>query len=319
MHLIRREFLAAVLLGWYGRRAYSQTQSGDGAIVITHLTGEMPGLGPYARAYAPVLPRKLGNRVIFEGSSSPILPTGRFLRERPPDESLLHVGPTLIIHAEMARVYGGHESGLEAFAPIALLAAEPLVVLVAPSGRWKTIAALVEDARADRDVSYGCDRRHELPHVATEAFLQAAGASAPHLSWATPDISMWAVARGRSSFCLTPLPAAERYLGAGALWPLAVTSARRVSSLPEVPTLVEAGYPLTLAKWLGLFASAEASPTALARFRDAVDQTVSDEEFLLRLGGWKQYLDYRPASEFARYLAEQRQLFARTVDRIGKI
>jgi len=140
-------------------------------------------------------------------------------------------------------------------APIIPLGNTPLVMLVAPSKHYRDVAAFVEAARAGRgSMTYASGGAGSITHLAIEAFRLAAGFEAVHVPLKGAPEAITEVLAGRADIYFSPLPAALRFLQDGTLQALAVSSSSRTATLPDVPTLAEAGYPeATYNFWIGLF------------------------------------------------------------------
>jgi tripartite-type tricarboxylate transporter receptor subunit TctC len=93
---------------------------------------------------------------------------------------------------------------------------------------------------------------------------------------------------GRIDFYFIPLAAAASALGSGKLNVLAVSSPKRAALLPNVPSIVEAGYPDAVFRfWVGLSAPAHTPPAIVAKLHDATEKAVADpdmKEKLAKLG-----------------------------------
>lgn len=147
---------------------------------------------------------------------------------------------------------------LRDFAPVTLLGSSPYVVLVHPSVPAATLKDLVAHARArPGQVNYASAGNASLAHLGTALFASMAGIRMNHVPYKSSALSVLDLVAGRIDLLFgTPSPVLP-HLRAGKLRALAVTSARRASFLPELPTVAESGFPgYELSLWFGLFAPA---------------------------------------------------------------
>jgi tripartite-type tricarboxylate transporter receptor subunit TctC len=129
---------------------------------------------------------------------------------------------------------------LNDFTPVAMLGQTPLVVVTA-AGRYKSIGELVAAARANPGkLNYATVGIGSAAHFGAEQLAVSEGFSAQHIpfkggEWLTE------VMAGRVDFAVTPVTSAIGLIRDGKLTPLAISSSTRSASLPNVPTMVEAG------------------------------------------------------------------------------
>lgn len=153
---------------------------------------------------------------------------------------------------------------LRDFAPVTLFGSSPYVVLVHPSVPATSLKELVAHARArPGQVNYASAGNASLAHLGTALFASMAGIQMNHVPYKSSALSVLDLVAGRIELLFgTPSPVLP-HLRAGKLRALAVTSTRRASFLPDLPTVAESGFPgYELALWFGLFAPA-GTPAAI--------------------------------------------------------
>jgi tripartite-type tricarboxylate transporter receptor subunit TctC len=128
------------------------------------------------------------------------------------------------------------------FAGIALFGVVPNVLLVAPSKNIKSAKELVERAK-DGQMSFSSAGVGSATHWAAERFLLSAGIKATHIPFRGGPEALTEVMTGRVDFCFVGISSATAFINDGRLLPLAVSTTRRSSALPNVPTTVELGFP----------------------------------------------------------------------------
>ncbi|MDM0067581.1 tripartite tricarboxylate transporter substrate binding protein [Variovorax sp. J31P207] len=138
---------------------------------------------------------------------------------------------------------------------VAHVAYTPVVIVTRSDSKFKTLADVVAAARATPDsITYGSPGNGTTIHLAGEIFKSAANIKMRHVPYKGSNAAMMDVLAGNVDLMVSSLPSAMSQIQGGKLRPLAVTSARRSSSLPDVPTVAELGYKgFDVSTWYGLF------------------------------------------------------------------
>ena len=193
------------------------------------------------------------------------------------------------------------------FDEISLLASQPSIIAVNLSVRARTLKELVALMQAEPGkLGFGSAGQGTASHLANEQFLISAGAKATHVPYKSAGLAASALLGGEIQFMVTNTATAVPLVRAGKVRGLAVTSARRVSSVPELPTATEAGVPgYEYLTWYGILSPAGLPRPLLARLnRDAttVLQSPQVAERFAALG-----LDAQPSTpeEFKKYVSAE--------------
>lgn len=143
-------------------------------------------------------------------------------------------------------------------AGISLLGASPLVLVVNPSFAAKSVADLIEMAKArPGSINFGSGGVGTTPHMAAELFLFTSGIRMTHVAYRGEAPAIADVVAGQLPLLFANVSVATGQVKAGALRALAVTSPARAPGLPDVPTLAEAGIKgADVETWFGLTAPA---------------------------------------------------------------
>ena len=138
---------------------------------------------------------------------------------------------------------------------VAHVAYTPVVIVTSVNSRFKNMADVVTAAKAAPDqITYGSPGNGTTIHLAGEIFNTAAGIKLRHIPYKGSNPAMMDVLAGNVDLMVSSLPSAMGQIKAGKLHALAVTSARRSTSLPDVPTVAETGYKdFDVSTWYGLF------------------------------------------------------------------
>ena len=132
-------------------------------------------------------------------------------------------------------------------------------------------AALVSYARANPGkLNYGSAGASSIIRLACELFKAEAGIDIVHVPYKGIGPAVVDLLAGQVQITIADVPAVLQHIRSGALKPLAITSAKRVPMLPDVPTMGEVGYPKVLSdNWYGLIAPAGTPPEVQKRLQAA--------------------------------------------------
>lgn len=147
---------------------------------------------------------------------------------------------------------------LKDFAPISLLATNPFVLVVNPSIPANSVKELVELLKKNPGkYSFASSGSGATAHLMVVLFNQMAGVDAVHVPYKGSSQSVADVVSGQVAYTIETVPAVISYVKSGRLRALAVTSSKRSTSMPELPTISEAGLTgYDLVGWIGLMAPA---------------------------------------------------------------
>ncbi|MGZ5130983.1 MAG: Bug family tripartite tricarboxylate transporter substrate binding protein [Caldimonas sp.] len=181
------------------------------------------------------------------------------------------------------------------FTPITGVARVPNVLVMSPETAARLGIASVADlvAYAKRNpgkLNYGSGGNGSAGHLAGEMFKAQAGVFMVHIPYAGGNPAQLALLAGQVDLNFDNLAAASANIKAGKLKALAVTTARRSSAMPEVPTIAEAGRSLGLGSfdidtWFGLFGPARLPAEVTARLNKAFVDALDSSELRARLAG----------------------------------
>jgi tripartite-type tricarboxylate transporter receptor subunit TctC len=138
---------------------------------------------------------------------------------------------------------------------VAHVAYTPVVIATAVNSKYKTLADVVTAARAAPDtITYGSPGNGTTIHLAGHLFEKAANVQIRHIPYKGSNPALMDALAGNVDLLVSSVPSAIAQIKAGKLRALAVTSAARSSSLPDVPTVAELGYKgFDVSTWYGLF------------------------------------------------------------------
>jgi tripartite-type tricarboxylate transporter receptor subunit TctC len=191
------------------------------------------------------------------------------------------------------------------FAPVSLLAAVPLVLVVPLTVSANSVAELVAHLRsAAGPFNYGSAGTGASGHLAGEMFKRMSGVTMEHVPYRGDAAAMPDLISGRLVLSFVNLPAAIGAIREGTLRALAVTSSTRSAALPNVPTVREAGLPeFQVDPWYGLMAPAGTPAQAIARLHEVFSAALAEPMVQERLAGLGAQVLAGSPPEFAAALA----------------
>jgi tripartite-type tricarboxylate transporter receptor subunit TctC len=182
----------------------------------------------------------------------------------PPDGYTIVMGGTgtLAISPALGRPLG--YDPLKDFAPITLIATTPYVLVAHPSVPAKTVRELIELAKSEPGkLNYASGGSGSAPHLIGEMFRSRAGVNIVHIPYKGSTPAKIDLVAGRVQLFFTGIPPVASEIRNGTLRALGVTSAKRTSTLPDVPTIAESGVRgFDVSPWFGVLAPAK-TPVAI--------------------------------------------------------
>jgi tripartite-type tricarboxylate transporter receptor subunit TctC len=190
--------------------------------------------------------------------------------------------------------------------PIAMLGAQPSVLVAAPGKNFNTVAALVSAAKArPGQLDFASAGIGSASHIAGERFRLAAGLQVQHIPYRGPVEALSDLMTGRIDFYFLPIAPALPLIKQGKVVALAVSTPARAQSLPDVPTIAEAGYPdAEYLFWGGISAPAKTPRAIVEKLNREINKALrlpAIEEKLQHLGAQPQPMT---PDQFAKFFAD---------------
>jgi tripartite-type tricarboxylate transporter receptor subunit TctC len=173
------------------------------------------------------------------------------------------------------------------FAPVAVVAAIPSVLVVHPLVPAKSMKELVALARRNPDkLSYGSGGVGSTPHLASELLKSLAGVKMLHVPYKSATIALTGAMSGEVDVVVVASSSAAPYVKNGRLRALAVLDGKRVAAMGEVPTAAEVGFPQLLAvNWYALLAPRDTPVAIVERLNAEAVKAINAPETRERLAG----------------------------------
>jgi tripartite-type tricarboxylate transporter receptor subunit TctC len=205
--------------------------------------------------------------------------------------------------------------------PIALLGADPTILVVRADAPWKTVKEFEAAAKKEPGkYSFSSSGVYGTLHMAMAMFASAADIKLKHVPFNGAGPAVTAILGGHVDALASGPGPVLVHIKAGKLRPLANWGTKRIAVLPDVPTFAELGYKnVEFYIWAGLFAPKDVPAPIMDKLRAAVRTSAATPEFIgamEKLGSPVAYLD---APEFTTFWAADAALLAEAVKRVGKV
>ena len=241
---------------------------------------------------------------------------------RPDGYTIMTALSSISIIPEADKLFGRQPAyTMEGFAPIALISADPTVLVVAADAPWKSVKDLVEDAKKrPGEISFSSSGVYGTLHMAMEMFAHAAGIKLKHVPFAGGGPAVTALLGNHvQALASGPGPVIAQ-VKAGKLRPLASWGEKRLAAFPDVPTFKELGYnDVEFYIWSGVFAPAKTPEPVLKTLREAVAKAVEDAEFRAAMEKLETPIAYLDAPQFKEFWAKDAARLAKAVQQVGKV
>jgi len=193
------------------------------------------------------------------------------------------------------------------FAPITRFGYGSLLLTVHPGLPVTSVRELIALAKAKpNSLNYGSPGNGTPPHLAAELFKRAAGIEATHVPFKGGGAMMQALLGGHVSYSLEGLTAQLPHVRAGTLRALGVTGAQRTPSLPDVPTIAEAGVPgFQITQWYGFFAPAKTPPAVVDRLNRELVAIMKDPDTQKKFADQGADVVTNTPAEFGRFVQSE--------------
>lgn len=274
--------------------------------------------GGFADTYARILGDELGKKwktvVTVENTAGAGGNTAAsFIANQEPDGYNILVTTTAI--AINPTLYKSLDYKLDDLTGIAVPVSSPETIATHPS-QPGTLKAFLE-AHQGKEITFATAGVGSGSHIAAEYFLKViAKVNAAHVPFRGGALSVQAALGNQvnmvaSSFGVTPQVVEKALTG------LAVASAERNPTMPDVPTYAEGGYPFIAESWVGLFAPSKTPPEVVEKLNGAINEIMSEPEVQKKLSDMGYQLHIRTVPEVAAYVKEEGAKWGEMVKAIG--
>lgn len=233
-------------------------------------------------------------------------------------------GYTLLVNASLHVIYPSLYpkmafDSIKDFSPVSQIAQVPLILVVNPDLPVKSVKDLIALAKAQPGkLRFSSSGNGAAPHLAGEAFKLHTGVDMQHIPYKGSAPALADLMGGHVDLMFDSLPSSVAHVKSGKLRPLAVSTAKRVPSMPNLPTIAESGVPgFDLGTWYGVWAPA-------GTHKDIVNQVSGEIAKILKLPEVRERLATLGAEpvgsapdEFAAYCRSELSMWAKVVKDSG--
>jgi tripartite-type tricarboxylate transporter receptor subunit TctC len=272
-----------------------------------------------ARAFAAELGPKLGTTMVVEnraGASGAI--GAAYVASAPADGHTLLLGANAVLVVNPVLnpklTYRG-----DSFAPIGVIAEIPLVLVTNPALPVKSLKDVVEyGKRSPVQMNFASPGQGTQMHLVGELFKAQTGIAMTHIPYNGSAPALMDVAAGQVQLAFDPVNSALPQIRAGKLRAIAVTGPKRAASLPDVPTVAEAGMPaLGATAWFSIMAPAATPEPALARLRQALGEVLKNPAMAARLAVLGAEIPAVEPAQSAGYIEQERVRWTQIIRSAG--
>jgi tripartite-type tricarboxylate transporter receptor subunit TctC len=279
----RRPWLAAASLALFAAAftPFAQAQDWPGTRPHTWVVPYPPAgsTDVMARTIAQRVGAALGASVIVDnkpGATGTI--GGAFVAKASPD------GTTALVTTIGAQAIAPHLMGklpyepLRDLAPVALIGTIPNVMVAATSQPFKTVAELLATAKSRKgEIAYASGGNGTISQMQAELLAMRSDVKLLHVPYKGDTPALQDTLGAQVQFMFTPVAAALPHIQAGKLRALAVTSAARLKSLPEVPTMAQAGQKdFVVEQWLAIYLPARTPAATVQRLNAEINKALHE-------------------------------------------
>ena len=241
---------------------------------------------------------------------------------KPDGYTLLLALSSISIIPEADKLFGRPPAfTVDQFAPVALISADPTILVVRTESPWKTAKQFIEDAKKrPNQISYSSSGIYGTLHMAMELLSHGAGVKLRHVPYAGAGPALTALLGGHVDALASGPSVILPQIKAGKLRPLAGWGDKRVASLPDVPTFKELGYPeAEFYIWAGLFAPKGTPEPALRTLREAARAGVADPDFKSAMDKLDTPIAFKQGEEFQKFFEADARRLADGVRKVGRV
>jgi tripartite-type tricarboxylate transporter receptor subunit TctC len=238
-----------------------------------------------ARLMGQKLSAALGQTLLVDNRAGAGGSIGSELVARAAPDGYTFLGATISTHAINVSLYPklGYDP-VKSFVPVILIGTNPTVLVVNQASPYKTLQDVIAAAKAKKPLNAASAGNGTSQHLSLELLKLRAGIDITHIPYKGSAPAIQDVLGGQVDMMFDTTIVAGPHIEAGKLRALAVTSAQRLPSMPNVPTVAESGVPgYEVISWQAVYAPAGTPPAIVQRMHDEINKILQQPEFRERL------------------------------------
>ena len=271
------------------------------------------------RIVAEKFAERLGQPFVADnrGGANTVIGSEIVARATPDGHTLLIVSASIAVNPSLVRKLP--YDTLRDFAPIGTVASGPYLMVIHPAVPAKSVSEFIAWAKAQQGkANYASTGRGGPPHLAAELLKSTAGIDMQHIPYKGGGAVLPDLIAGRVSMFFGSIATLRPHVESGRVRAIGMTTAKRASAMPDVPTFIEsglAGYEVN--GWYGLLTTGNAPRAVVGRLSDTLRQILADAD--TRAQFFKNGLDPYPlsADAFANLLRAEISKWAKVVSAAG--
>ena len=270
------------------------------------------------RAIASKFQELLGQPGVVEnkpGANGAI--AAEFVAKADPDGYTVLVGSIGVFSINTALFKDLRYDPVRDFAPVTLAVTTPNVLITKPALAAKSVKELIEADKGGR-LSYCSSGTGSSDHLTAELLKQIAGGAAVHVPYRGGAACQTDIMGNQVDYSFQNLGAVTNYIKSGRMKALAVTAKTRHPQLPDVPTVVEAGFPdLVVTSWQAAAAPAKTPREVVAKLNDAMVRALRSADVRERMNQIGFDVVASGPEEFGKFMREEVERWTRVVQKGG--
>lgn len=244
-----------------------------------------------------------------------------YVANQPDGYNILVTTPNLYLVIEKDKLYGIKSPfTLDQIALLALLSADPLIMVVHPSLPVKSAKELVALARSrPNELVFSTSGPYGITHTPQALFMEATKTKMRHLPTTGGGPAITQALGGHAQVTGGGPAAIYPYVQSGKLRPIASWGVKPHPSMPQVPTFKSQGIDIEAYLWVGLFTSSGVPEPVQLKMREMIAKVAADPQFRQALENVQVVPDYRDAPEFRKFFDADYKRMAGAIKAIGKL
>jgi tripartite-type tricarboxylate transporter receptor subunit TctC len=204
------------------------------------------------------------------------------------------------------------------YTPITNAAITPVILTVQSAAASRSLQDFIQSAKKGEITSYGSTGYGGAPHIAGELLKRAAGISMTHVPFKGGGDSIVAIMGGHVQASFGAVSTAQPHVRGGRLRALGVTTLKRLSAIPDVPTFAEQGLPgFEVVQWYGVFAPARLPAAVLRKANETLVRALGTAEFREQFNGQGVELMQSTPAAFGAYVKGELARWTRVLKEMG--
>jgi tripartite-type tricarboxylate transporter receptor subunit TctC len=309
--------LTCALLGAVAPQSHAQSYPARPIRVVVPVP---PGgiIDVVGRLLAQKMTEQSGQTVLIDNRTGGLTSVGSEMVARSPGDGytlLLQSLPMVINPAMLGKMSYDYEKDL---APVSLVVTSPYLLVAHPSVPAKSIKDLIAVAKAQPGkITYSSSGNASNLHVAVELFAGMAGVKMLHIPYKGGGPALTAVLGGEADLSALAVSAVMPHVAAGRLRALAITSAKRLSALPQIPAAAETVPGYDFASWVGVLAPSSTPPALVNTINTMVVKAARAPDLVERFNKDATDVVANSPAEFQAFIQSEAKRWAKVVKDSG--